>query len=151
MDLAKRTKVEEIEKSIGQIAGAVFGDTELCPLTHSFAPEMYVREIQIPAGTLLVGKIHKNAHPNFLMAGKVSVFTEDGGTEHLTAPCYMISPAGTKRVVYTHEDTAWVTVHHNPENTTDLERLEDHVIAKDFSDRELTENQMAALEGLCLG
>ena len=131
--------------------GAVFGDSDLCPLTHSFAPEMYIREIQIPAGVLIVGKIHRHTHPNFLMSGRVSVFTEEGGIQHLSAPCYMISPAGTKRVVYAHEDTSWVTVHNNPENTTDLEVLENHVIATDFKDKALTENQITALEELCLG
>ena len=73
----------------------VIGDSDNCPLTHKFAPGVYVREIFIPAGMCVVGKIHKHAHPNFLLKGKVIVITEQGGRELLEAPLSMISPAGT--------------------------------------------------------
>ena len=49
--------------------------TEL-PLKHSFAPGVYAREMEIPAGTLLIGKIHKHRHHNFLMKGSIIVLTE---------------------------------------------------------------------------
>ncbi|NBR01299.1 MAG: hypothetical protein EBT97_12810, partial [Actinobacteria bacterium] len=43
------------------------------PLWHAFAPGAYARTIFIPAGTLVVGKIHKHAHLNILIRGRVSV------------------------------------------------------------------------------
>jgi hypothetical protein len=64
------------------------------------------------------------------MSGKVSVLTESGGAETLTGPRSMISPAGTKRVVYAHEDTVWITVHVTEE--TNLEKIEKEIIAKDY-------------------
>jgi quercetin dioxygenase-like cupin family protein len=127
-----RENIVEFEKQLGKIPGAFFGDSETCPLKHSFAPGVYVREIFIPKGTLIVGKIHKHAHPNFLMKGEVSVYTEDGGIERLKAPLSMISPAGTKRVVYAHEDTLWITVHVT--NETDLKNIEEQVIAKNYGE-----------------
>lgn len=102
-----------------------------CPLKHHFAPGCYVREIFIPAGSLVVGKIHKHAHPNMLMKGRVSVLTEEGPKE-LEGPLVMVSPPGTKRVVYAHTDVVWVTVHLTDE--TDLEKIEDHVIAKTYDE-----------------
>lgn len=104
-----------------------------CPLKHIFAPGAYAREIFIKKDTLIVGKIHKHAHLNMLMKGIVSVLTENG-PKVFTAPMTMVSPAGTKRVVYAHEDTIWVTVHLTKE--TDLEKIEDEIIAKDYDEYE---------------
>jgi hypothetical protein len=130
-----RGKILEFESALSEIDGVVKGDNlKDCPLKHSFADDIYVREIFIPKGYIGVGKIHKHSHPNFLMKGKVSVVTEDKGVEHLEAPLSIISPPATKRVVYAHEDTVWITVHSNKTNTQDLKEIEDYVIAKDFSE-----------------
>ena len=53
------------------------------PLKHSFSPGIYARELEIPEGTLLIGKIHKHRHHNFLMKGETIVITESGGMELL--------------------------------------------------------------------
>lgn len=110
------------------------GDSEICPLKHSFCDGIYVREIFIPAGTELAGKIHKHEHPNFLMSGEVIVVTESGGIERLIGPVAMISKAGTKRALRAITDLVWVTVHHNPKNFNDLDKLEDLIIAKNYDE-----------------
>jgi len=125
-----REKILKFEQAIASLPGAQFGDQDSCPLKHSFADEVYVREIFIPKGMLLTGKIHKHSHPNFLMKGEVSVFTEADGVQRLKAPLSMISKAGTKRVVFAHEDTVWITVHVT--NETDLDRIEEAVIAPSY-------------------
>ncbi len=130
--IARREAILTLENALSKVDGAVKGDSELCPLKHSFAPGMYVREIFIPKGTVLTGKIHRHAHPNFLMKGEVIVATEGGGREHLKAPMSMISPAGTKRAVFALEDTIWVTVHATDEK--DLEKIEQIVIAPTYDD-----------------
>jgi len=129
-----REKILEFQNELAKQPGAWEGDSENCPLKHSFAPGVYVREIFIPKGICLVGKIHKHEHPNFLMSGEVLVVTEHEGRQHLKAPLSMISKAGTKRVVYALEDTVWITVHVTGE--TDLEKIEDFVIAKSFEEYE---------------
>jgi hypothetical protein len=100
-----------------------------CPVTHHFAPSVYAREIFMPAGAVVVGKIHKHAHLNIISKGKVIVSTEFGKNE-LVAPCTFVSEAGTKRAVYIVEDCIWTTIH--PTEETDLAKIEDHVIAKDY-------------------
>lgn len=107
-----------------------FEQTE-CPLKHIFAPGVYAREIFIPKGTLVVGKIHKHDHLNFISVGDVTVFTKDG-CERIKAPRTMVSTSGTKRAVYTHEDTVWTTVHIT--NQTDLAKIEDEIIAKSYDE-----------------
>ena len=79
----------------------------------------------------MVGKIHNHAHVNVLSMGRVSVYTEQG-PEEFSAPRTWISEPGTKRVVYTHEDAVWNTIHHNPTNETDTDKIEEFVIAKTF-------------------
>lgn len=101
-----------------------------CPVTHVFAPGSYARTIFIPKDTLVVGKIHKHAHLNMLMVGKVLVATEEGPVTY-EAPRVMTSKAGTKRVVYTYTDTIWTTVHLT--DKTDLGQIEDEIIAKDYA------------------
>jgi len=130
-----REKILSIEEKISQVPGALIGDSpeylNVCPLKHTFVDSAYVREIFLPKGMLFVTKIHKKTHPYFIMKGKASVLTEDG-IVLIQAPHAGITEAGTKRVIYTHEDTIWITVHATKE--TDLAKIEEEVIAKDFGE-----------------
>jgi len=109
--------------------------TKVCPLKHTFSDGIYVREIFIPAGMFIVGKIHKHDHPNFLLSGEVTVVTEDG-IEDLKGPLSIMSKAGTKRALYAITDLVWITVHANPTNTEDLKELEEEIIAPTYLDYE---------------
>ena len=99
--------------------------------THHFCNGIYAREIFIPKGVILTGKIHKEEHLNIISKGEISVATEDG-VKVVKAPCTIISKPGTKRAGYAHEDTIWITVHATEE--TDLEIIEELFIAKDYED-----------------
>jgi hypothetical protein len=105
-----------------------------CPLQHVFAPGVYARTIMIPAGTVVVGKIHKHAHVNILSQGEVTVVTESGGRENFCGPITMVSQPGTKRAVYAHTAVVWTTIHLT--DKTDLDEIEDHVIAKTYAEYE---------------
>jgi hypothetical protein len=104
---------------------------ELPPVTitpvHRFSPGVYSREITIPKGTVCTGEIHKYAQLNIMSKGDMSVLTEDG-IVRVQAPFTVVSPPGTKRVAYAHEDTVWTTILHTEE--TDIQKIEDHFIAK---------------------
>ncbi|MCH8931150.1 MAG: hypothetical protein IIA98_09595 [Proteobacteria bacterium] len=99
------------------------------PITHHFAPGVYAREMRVPAGTLLTGKIHKTEHLNIISQGHFSV-SNLGETKHIYAPCTFVSPAGTKRAIYAHEDSTWTTIHVTEE--TNLTALENEIIAESF-------------------
>lgn len=105
-----------------------------CPLQHVFAPGAYARTIFIPRGGVLVGKIHKHKHLNILSQGTVLVLTESGGLEQLTGPLTMVSEPGTKRAVQALTDVVWTTIHLT--NETDLEKIENEVIAKNYAEYE---------------
>lgn len=119
--LALRSKVFEAEALMLKMP-----QLEL-PVTHHFARGVYARELFIPKGTILTGKIHKYPQLNILSQGDISVLTEDG-VKRVQAPFHIISPAGTKRIAYAHEDCVWTTIHGTEE--TDLEKIEDFFIAQ---------------------
>ena len=128
-----RTGIMEVQESLENHPNGLTGEAleKLNPLKHSFADGCYIREIFNPKGELLVTKIHKVAHPFFLMRGDMTILMEDG-IKRIRAPHYGITPAGTKRIIYCHEDCIFVTVHVTKE--TDLKKIEEEVIAKDFSE-----------------
>ena len=117
--------------------GAIVGDelNKMNPVKHTFAGGCYIREIFNPGKLLLVTKIHKKEHPFFLMKGKMSILTEDG-IKTIQAPHNGVTPSGTKRVIFTHEDCVFITVHATDKTTP--EEVEEDVIAKDFSDKEIS-------------
>lgn len=94
---------------------------------HFFAPGMYLRELVVPAGMLMVGKIHKHEHFLLVLKGKAEVISEFGRMV-VEAGHISISPAGVKRVVLALEDTQFVTVHVNKNDSQDLVVIEnDHI------------------------
>jgi hypothetical protein len=130
-----RSKITQLEQELVELGGLT-GDEcdELNPLKHTFAGGCYIREIFNPAGALLVTKIHKKEHPFFLMKGRMSILTENG-IKTIEAPYNGITKPGTKRVIYTHEECVFITVHATECKT--VEEVEDEVIAKDFNDPEV--------------
>ena len=96
---------------------------------HYFSDGLYAREIFIPKGTLLTGKIHKREHINIVSKGKIAVVTEFG-RKVIEAPCTFIAPPGTKRAGLALEDTVWTTVHAC--ECKDAESAEAELIAPSF-------------------
>jgi quercetin dioxygenase-like cupin family protein len=114
--------------------GALVENTKTMPLEHLFIPGAYARALTIPAGTLLVGKIHKHACFNFVMRGEITVLTESG-TKTLSAGDFFRSEPGVKRVGLAHTDTVWVNVH--PTEETDLDALERELTADSYEEYQL--------------
>ena len=103
------------------------------PIRHSFAPGIYAREMFIPEGTLLIGKIHKHRHHNFLMQGSIIVLTEEGGVKLLQAPLMIVSEPGTQRVGYALTDSIWTTAHVNEDDGQDIKVIEDRIVVEEKS------------------
>jgi hypothetical protein len=108
-----------------------------CPLDHAFTPGLYSRTIFMPAGTLIVSKIHKTEHQYVISAGKVRVWTREQGVVHLEAPHVGITKPGTRRVLYIDEDCVWTTFH--PTDETDLDKIEEQLILRREINRPLTD------------
>ena len=115
------------------------------PLTHRFTPGLYVREIFMPKGTLVISKIHKTEHPFVCLKGHAAVWIEGVGVQQIQAGHIGITKPGTRRILWMHEDTVWVTFH--PTEKTDLKEIEDDVIYDPAKDT-ITEIDARAMKEL---
>jgi len=103
----------------------------VCPLKHTFTPNMYIREIFMPAGSLLTTALHLATHPFFILKGDVSVWYYDSPIERYKAPYSGVTKAGTRRLIYNHEDTIWVTCHAT--TLTDVDEVLKTIICTDMN------------------
>ena len=130
------TKLEQDLISIADgeniIAGTkekpIVSDSDKIPIKHFFMDGVYIREMTMFKGTVVIGEIHKTLHMCFLLAGHLTVADENDVKDYI-APCKIIATPGIKRVLYAHEDSVWYNTHKNPSNTKDVERLEDELVA----------------------
>lgn len=93
-----------------------------CPVRHYFAPGLFAREITIPAGTCLVGAVHKTENIAVLSAGRILLMT-DGGPVEITAPHILTVKPGQKNAAVAVEKAVWTNFFPNPDNETDIEKL----------------------------
>ena len=113
------------------------------PVRHYFSHGVYAREITIPKGTIVLGKIHKFSQLNICSKGDHSVLTENG-VIRVQAPFTIVSPPGTQRIGYAHEETVWTTIHGT--DLTDVDKIEEYFIAQNYQ-----EYLEFCGEPLCLG
>lgn len=97
--------------------------TEMPEPQHIFHPGWYERRLTVPAGMLIVGKIHRHAHILGVISGHALVISEFGRDE-VRGGYLGLSPAGVKRAVLAIEDTLFVTIHANPTDERDLAVIE---------------------------
>ena len=90
---------------------------------------LYAREMLIPAGTLITGRVKKHEHISVIAAGAVTEITE-AGRQNVKAPYIMVSQPNTKRIVLAHTDTVWVTIHATKE--TELDKIEEDLIVTSY-------------------
>lgn len=101
-----------------------------CPVVHRFGPNIYIREVTLPAGTFSIGHYQKTTHLNIMLAGKVTMVNEDGSKTILEAPQTFVSGPGRK-VGYIHETVVWQNVYSTAE--TDVEKLEEMFLNKSIT------------------
>lgn len=116
-----------LEEAISTMNDPLPGDIT----SDTFAPGVYARTMRLPKDAVVVGKIHRHAHFNFLLKGVVSVASEFH-SETFEAPRMWVSEPGIKRAIHALEDVEWVTIHPNPTDTEDMQIIEESVIANDY-------------------
>ena len=98
------TNVDEAEKAMLQLPQVD------CPLVHHFGPNLCIREVFMPKGTMAVGHKQKFKHMNVLLKGKVMMLNEDGSTKILEAPFIFEGEPGRK-IGYVLEDMVWQNIY----------------------------------------
>jgi len=126
LQVAHAHKVEDFEKLI---------KAETTPIelqvTEYFSKGVYARELFIPKDTVLTGHIHKYTNLNIMTMGELSILTEEG-VIRVKAPYTVVSPPGTKRLAYAHEDTKWITIHGTDE--TDVDKIEEQFVSHSYEE-----------------
>lgn len=94
---------------------------------HKFADGLYCRRITIPADTLMTSQHHRFSHIATIISGEVEVRSETETIRYKGGDTF-VTPAGTKRALYTITDTVWQTVHNVPVGCTDVGVIGDLII-----------------------
>ena len=81
-----------------------------CPVVHHFGPGVYIREVTMPAGALVLGHKHKFSHTNILLKGRLKFLCEDGVIREFAAPMVMTGAPGRK-LAYILEETVWQNIY----------------------------------------
>lgn len=92
---------------------------------HYFSDGMYCRKLIRPAGTLIIGKVHKKDHFFLCAKGEIIAWSESG-MKHLKAGDVICSKPGTKRVTYAITDSIGITFHRT--DKTNLDEIEEELI-----------------------
>jgi hypothetical protein len=98
-----------------------------CPVQHFFGPSIYIREVVMPAGTVVVGKYHKHDHLCNMVEGRMIVVGEDGEAREVAAPSVFMAKKGRK-TAYILETVRFQNIYSTDE--TDVEKLE-HMLVED--------------------
>lgn len=123
-----RGLITRLEGVLRGASGDIRLDEETLVPIHRHMPGVYMRELTMPAGAVIVGKRHAQVHAVMMTRGECVVVTERG-QETMTAPCTFISPAGEKRVLFIISETTWVTVHRTDADS--LPSIEQDLILKE--------------------
>jgi hypothetical protein len=97
------------------------------PVQHHFTDHAYARELFVPAGMMLVGKMHATRHL-LVVTGDCTIINGEH-RQRITGTRVLHTEPGTKRAIFTHADTTLITFHVTEE--TDLEKIEDAIILPD--------------------
>lgn len=128
MAVLTKTKIDTTPEKIEEIEGMLleFNQPEV-PLVEAFAPGVYLREVFMRKGLMVIGHEHKTEHFNIVLTGRAMVMM-NGTANLIQAPCTFISKPGVRKVLFIEEDMIWQTIH--PTEETDKDKLEEMLITK---------------------
>ena len=112
---------------------------------HYFANGLYLRTVWSPAGSCIVGKVHKTEHFYAVLSGRVQVTNGEEVMEldaTKNGPQILTCPIGTKRAVLVLEDAWRMNVHLNVTNTQDIDALEEELVESDEASPFLPGNKL---------
>jgi len=120
---ATRESVDALQSAMVELPQAPGMDT-----THFFGGGMYCRRIAIPAGRVIVSKVHSTEHMFIGCVGELLVAGQ-GENYTLRPGDVVVSPVGTKRVVFSVTDVVVMTVHKTDRISVD--NLEEELMSDD--------------------
>jgi len=96
-----------------------------CQTKHYFGPSLYIREVTMPAGAVVIGKPHRKEHMCVMLQGRMIIVDADGNKKELVAPLTFVGGPGRK-VAYILETTVFQNILATDE--TDIDVLENMLV-----------------------
>lgn len=96
-----------------------------CQTKHYFGPSIYIREVTMPAGAVVIGKPHRKEHMCVMLQGRMIIVDAEGSQKELVAPLTFVGSAGRK-VAYILETTVFQNILATDE--TDIDVLENMLV-----------------------
>lgn len=95
-------------------------------IRHKFVPGVYIRQMDVPAGSQILSKVHKTDHAFMLTRGRILVYDGVHEAVILKAPYTGVTLAGAQRIGIALEDVTWCNIHPTKIKPTDdtVEALE---------------------------
>lgn len=90
---------------------------------HHFADGIYCRELFMPSGSILTGKLHRKMDILIIAQGRCQFITRNG-VRILQAPAVTIVEPGTKPVILCETDVTFINALPNEDNCKDIETLD---------------------------
>lgn len=85
---------------------------------HYLCNGLYTRELWMPKGSAVTGKIHIKDHIVTIVYGDVTVRTDDDLVRY-TGYQTFVGKGGSKRALLMHEDTLWLATHATDKTTVE--------------------------------
>lgn len=123
-----RERIEDLQRAMSDVPQDTGNGVSHMETQHAFAGGMYCRRFFIPAGMLIVSKVHKTEHLFIGCSGRLVVVGQ-GERFVLTSGGVVPSPVGTKRVVLSETDCVVMTVHKT--DVTEVDDLESELMEAD--------------------
>ena len=101
------------------------------PIRHYWIPGGYAREMTIPAGVLVVGRVHKKPCFNVMTKGRLTVMTEDGIMD-VVAPHFFVTGPGTQKIGLAHEEVVFTNIFVTDE--TDPDKILDELTVASYEE-----------------
>lgn len=139
----KQNAVSVFEQKVQVVEKGMLEQEQVdCPVVHRFGPNIYIREVTLPAGCFSIGHYQKTTHMNVMLTGSVTMVKEDGSHVELKAPQTFVSGPGRK-IGYIHDTVVWQNIYSTDE--TDVEKLEEMFLEKSMTFKQHQEAQKLLL------
>jgi hypothetical protein len=125
-DTLTPVRVAAVEQRLDSLVDAVKSAPQIeCPEKHYFGPNIYVKEVTLPAGSVIVGKYHRHEHLCNMVSGHMIVVDSEGNRTELVAPMTFMAKSGRK-IAYIIETVVFQNIYSTSE--TDIQKLEDMIV-----------------------
>jgi len=130
--LAARAIIEGFQSAFQDAIGSEHGDADEINrngLKEYLVGGAYIRELFIPADTIIVSKIWKKQRLWIIASGEVTLKTETG-SQRVIAPFVKVAELGSKVAMVTHSDTLLFAI--TGSKADQLEDVENEVVTNDY-------------------